>query len=33
MTLKKKPFENIVGYRENAGNQYFSLSHKVFYSS
>ena len=23
MTLKKKPFENIVGKGENAGNQHF----------
>ena len=33
MTLKKKPFENIVGKGENAGNQHFLLSHNVFYPS
>ena len=32
-TLKKKPFENIVGKGENAGNQHYSFSHIVFYSS
>ena len=28
---KKKPFENIVGKAENAGNQHFSFSHNVLY--
>ena len=33
-TLKKKPFENIVGNGENAGiTSIFSFSHNVFYSS
>ena len=27
------PFENIVVKEENAGNQYFSFSHNVFYPS
>ena len=27
----EKPFENIVGKGENAGNQHFSFSHNVFY--
>ena len=31
MTLRKKPFENIVGKGENAGNQHFSFFHKGFY--
>ena len=30
MTLKKKPFENIVGKGENAGNQHFLLSRQCF---
>ena len=29
-TLKKKPFENIVGEGENAGNQYFSCFPTMF---
>ena len=32
MALKKKPFENIVGKGENAGNQHFLLF-PVFYPS
>ena len=32
-TLTKRPFENIVGKGENAGNQHFSFSYYVFYSS
>ena len=31
MSFKKKPFENIVGKGENAGNQHFVLFHNVFY--
>ena len=31
--MKKKPIENIVGKGENAGGQYFLLSHNVFYPS
>ena len=30
-TLTKKPFRNIVGKGENAGNQHFLLFHNVFY--
>ena len=33
MTLKMKPFENIVGKAENASNKHFSFSHIVFYPS
>ena len=33
MTLYKKPFERIMGKRENAGDQHFSFSYNVFYSS
>ena len=33
MTLKKKPFENIVGNGENAGKQNLSFSHNFLYSS
>ena len=29
--LRKKPFENIVGKEENAGNKHFLLFHNVFY--
>ena len=32
MTLGKKPFENIVGKRENAGNQHFLLLPKCLLS-
>ena len=32
-TLKKKPFENIVGKGENAGNQYFFLLPQYFLPS
>ena len=32
MTLGKKPYENIVGKGENAGNQHFLLFHNVFNS-
>ena len=31
MTFKKKPFENIVGIRENAGNQHFSHFPTMFF--
>ena len=32
LTVRRKyHFENIVGTRENAGNQHFSFSHNVFY--
>ena len=30
MTLRKKPFENIVGKGENAGNQHFLLFPQCF---
>ena len=30
MTLSKKPFENIVGRGENAGNQHFLLFQQCF---
>ena len=30
MTLKEKPFENIVGKAENSGNQHFSLLPQCF---
>ena len=30
MTLKKDPFENIVGKKENAGNQYFLFFPTMF---
>ena len=30
MTQRKRPFENIVGKGENAGNQHFLCSHSVF---
>ena len=30
MTLRKKPFENIVGKRENNGNQHFLLFPQCF---
>ena len=30
MTLKKKPFENIMGIGENAGNQHFLLFPQYF---
>ena len=30
MTLRKKPFENSEGKRENAGNQHFLLSPQCF---
>ena len=33
MTLKKKPFENIVGSGENVGNQYFLLFPQCFLSA
>ena len=32
MTLKKKPFENIVGQGENVGNQHFLLFPQCFLS-
>ena len=32
MTLRKKPFENIVGKGENAGNQHFLLFPQCFLS-
>ena len=31
--MKERPFENIVGKGENAGNRHFLLSHNVFYPS
>ena len=31
--LGNKPFENIVGKREKAGNQHFLFSHNIFYQS
>ena len=31
MTLKEKLFQDIVERGENAGDQYFLLSHNVFY--
>ena len=31
MTLGEKPFENIVGKRENPGNHIFTFSHNVFH--
>ena len=33
MTLKKKPFENIMKKGENAGTNIFTFSHNVFYPS
>ena len=32
MTLEEKPFENIVGKEENAGNQHFLLFPQCFLS-
>ena len=31
-SILKKPFENIVGKEENAGNQHLFFSHNVFYA-